>query len=147
MIRVINGDLMKAKEDIIAHQSNCKAVIDSDITSQLNEKYTNFYKYYSKFCEEDCLGHCQLIKVIDNGNNKYIANLFVQNDYGENKRYTEYDELRNALIELKEFAKLKNLSIALPYKIGCERSGGDWDVVYAILETIFLDYDVILYRL
>ena len=147
MIRVINGDLMNAKEDIIAHQSNCKGVIDSDIANQLNDKYENFYKYYSEFCEEKCLGRCQLIKVNNNRHIKYIANLFGQDNYGKYKQYTEYDKLRNALIELKEFAKLKNLSIALPYKIGCQTAGGDWDIVYTMLENIFLDYDITLYRL
>ncbi|EGL17721.1 hypothetical protein HMPREF9413_4472 [Paenibacillus sp. HGF7] len=37
-------------------------------------------------------------------------------------------------------------SIALPYNIGCGLAGGDWDIVEQIIEEVFIDYDVTLYK-
>jgi len=43
-------------------------------------------------------------------------------------------------------AKKNNLSIAIPYGIGCGLAGGKWDIVYDIIEEVFNDYDVVIYR-
>jgi hypothetical protein len=40
-----------------------------------------------------------------------------------------------------------NDSIALPYNLGCGLDGGDWIVVYKIIEEVFNDYDVTIYEL
>jgi hypothetical protein len=35
----------------------------------------------------------------------------------------------------------KNKTIAFPYKMGCHRGGGDWDIVYKMIEDAFKDSD------
>lgn len=37
--------------------------------------------------------------------------------------------------------------IAMPYRIICDRGGGDWNTVYRIIEEELGDYDVALYEL
>ena len=76
-----------------------------------------------------------------------IANIFSQYDFGHDKNYTDYDSLREGLEEVKEFAMPNHLSIAIPYKIGCGLAGGDWNIVYKIIEDVFDDYDVTIYKL
>ena len=44
-----------------------------------------------------------------------------------------------ALKEIHDFAKERNLSVAIPYKIGCCRAGGDWNIVFDIINEIFYD--------
>ncbi|WP_411668007.1 hypothetical protein [Bacillus subtilis] len=39
MIKIIQGDLLEAKENIIAHQVNCKGVMGSGIALQIKKKY------------------------------------------------------------------------------------------------------------
>lgn len=41
---------------------------------------------------------------------------------------------------------IHQISVALPYKIGCGRGGADWEVVYKIIEEELKDYDVELWR-
>jgi len=60
---------------------------------------------------------------------------------------TDYEEMKKALKYIKLWASNNNLTIAMPYKIGCGIANGDWNKVYKIIEEIFSDYDIVLYRL
>jgi hypothetical protein len=42
---------------------------------------------------------------------------------------------------------IDNDSIALPYNLGCGLASGDWNIVYKIIEEVFNDYDVTIYKL
>jgi hypothetical protein len=50
------------------------------------------------------------------------------------------------LIMLKKLAMENNLSVALPYKIGSDRGGADWNEVRAMIDEVFSDYQVTLYK-
>ncbi|MGF7031816.1 hypothetical protein J2T17_002730 [Paenibacillus mucilaginosus] len=50
-------------------------------------------------------------------------------------------------MELREFARSNGLSAALPYRIGSDRGGADWQVVYGIIEEVFKEDEVTLYKL
>ena len=60
---------------------------------------------------------------------------------------TDYKMMKEGLEEVKRYAKTFNLKIAIPYKIGCGIAKGDWEKVYKIIEEVFSDYEVTLYRL
>lgn len=60
---------------------------------------------------------------------------------------TDYEAMKIALEEIKQYAKDFKLSICMPYGIGCGIANGDWNIVYKIIEEVFSDYDVTLYRL
>lgn len=147
-VNIIQGDLMKAKEDILGHQVNCQGVMGSGIAKILRDTYPNLYPSYKQFCEnytpEELLGKCQIVTT----DSKYVANIFGQLKYGRQKvRYTDYDALKDSLRILKDYAMKHNLSVALPYNIGCGLANGEWSIVEEILEEIFSDYDVTLYKL
>ena len=84
---------------------------------------------------KDIFGTALICQVSDY---KYIANVFGQNTFGQGLQ-TDYDMLKNALKEVHDFAKENNLSVAIPYKIGCGLGGGDWNTVYDIITEIFFD--------
>ena len=96
------------------------------------------------------LGHTQLCPVSFNPDGSpriYVANMFGQYEYGRDKTYiyTNYTALRTCLTELAEFASSTKRIIALPYKIGCDRGGGDWSgVVFPMIEKILADCDVLI---
>jgi hypothetical protein len=48
---------------------------------------------------------------------------------------------------LKEEAKKQGLRVALPYNIGCGLANGEWSVVEPMIEEVFSDYEVMLYKL
>lgn len=60
---------------------------------------------------------------------------------------TDYEAMKKALNYIKLWASNNNLSISIPYRIGCGIATGDWNTVYKIIEEVFNDYDITLYRL
>lgn len=55
--------------------------------------------------------------------------------------------MKIALTDIKAKARERNMSIAIPYGIGCGIANGKWGRVYKIIEKVFSDYDVTLYKL
>ncbi|MGF7049841.1 hypothetical protein J2T13_004364 [Paenibacillus sp. DS2015] len=77
-----------------------------------------------------------------------IANLFGQFKYGKtSEQYTDYVALESALRQLKDKAKELKFSVALPYNLGCGMANGDWNIVEKMIEDVFNDYEVTLYKL
>ena len=67
-----------------------------------------------------------------------IANLCGQDDYGRDKRYTDYEALQKCFDNVYYFCETNNINrIALPYKMGCGLGGGDWNVVMSLLAYTF----------
>ena len=63
--------------------------------------------------------------------------------------HTDYLSLANGLSTVKLFAQEKNMSVAIPYGIGCGLGGGSWSVVKDIIKMCFSDsgVNVTIYRL
>lgn len=137
-IRILVGDLLEATEDIIVHQVNCRKKMGSGIALQIKIKFPEAYMQYrdafTQLEPEELLGKIQIIKI----NDKYICNLFGQLDYGyDGMKYTSYDALDNGFNKVFQYANENNLSVAIPYKIGSDRGGASWNVVYTMLQNLF----------
>lgn len=148
-VTIIDGDLMLANEDIIGHQVNCMGKMNSGVAKQVRRKYERAFTEYESFIfrtaasGEHPLGKCQVVNVGD----KWVANLFGQENWGyDGKQYTDTKALMRSLESLKNFARDMKMSVALPYKIGSDRGGADWNEVLGIIENVFSDYEVTLYR-
>ena len=153
MIKIIDGDLLESKADIIAHQVNCSNAMNSGVAKQIRERYPEVFIEYQRFCKpyikckDSLLGECQVIETYDG---RYIANLFGQLGYGyDGKQYTDLQALKRSMIKLRNRCNLslENITIAMPYKLGACRGGANWEYVYAIIEEVFKDVDVELWRL
>ena len=79
--------------------------------------------------------------------NKCIFNLFGQINYGyDGQRYTSYAHLAIALDRcFSEMCEIGETEIAIPYKMGCDRGGGDWEVVESILKDLSEKYNIDVY--
>ena len=111
-----------------------------------NEVIYNITKFIfnERFKKISNKGEVQLV----NSKDKIIANMFSQFNYGyDKKQYTNYLALATGLNKILKFASQRGLTIAIPYKIGCVRGGADWNVVLKIIENIFMDYDITIYKL
>lgn len=60
---------------------------------------------------------------------------------------TAYYAMKTALTTIKDMAKDLNLSVCMPYNIGCGIADGEWEIVEKIITDVFDDYEVTLYRL
>lgn len=143
-VKIVSGDLLNAKEDIIVHQVNCFGAIGGLAVHVFN-KYPEAWKDYDDIIEQHknssgLLGHCQLSMQPDR---KWVANIFGQYYPGADYRP---EALRMAIRKLSEFARSLNLTVALPYKISCGICGGDWDEVLQMIEEEMKDVKCTIYR-
>lgn len=138
MISFLKGDVLNADADIICHQTNCKGVMGSGVAKAVKAKYPEAYQSYHDAYNAGKLklGYVDFAKTHDD---KIIANLCGQNNYGyDGNQYTDYNALRTGFETIKTYMLENNLkTIALPYKMACCRGGGDWSVVYNMIEEIF----------
>lgn len=157
MMIIRRGDLLKTPFQIIAHQVNCKGVMDGDLAKQIKEKYPSVYKDYIDSLTpprgrgaDYMFGKCQIVGGVEDFHR--IVNLFGQYDYGTDKQYTNYQKLKSALVEMAVIITSDTdyqLVVAIPYGLGCGLAGGDWSVVRHILEEIECSYNILFvaYRL
>lgn len=150
MVKIVQGNLLNATENIICQQVNCQGVMGAGLAKQIRNEYPEVYTSYKRFCEgckdndkRTLLGKVQTVMTSDG---KVIANLFGQYNYGRDKQYTDYKALKECFEGILKVASMFNDSIAIPYEIGCGLAGGDWNVVYKIIEDVFQDYEVTIYK-
>lgn len=146
MLKYKEGDLFQTDCDIIAHGCNCRGGYGSGVAYTMSRDYPKARDMYLEKFEEDGwnLGDVQFVLQRDG---KYIANCATQYNYlPRGPRHANYDAIEECMGKVKDFAKHKGLSIAMP-KIGAGLAGGEWFVIEKILQKVFTDYDVTVYYL
>lgn len=139
------GNLLDAQTNVIAHQVNCQGVMGSGVAKQIKEKWPKVFEEYKEYCYDiwahQVLSSCLLVSI---GNEQYIANLFGQARYGrDGKRYTDYEALYKSLERLvAQMISNDKKSVAFPYKMSSDRGGADWNIVLAMIESVFKDTDI-----
>lgn len=148
MITFKYEDLLASDCKAICHQVNCQGVMRSGIAKQIRTTYPTVYELYKyalqAYSKWALFGHSQFCPV-DNGR-RFIVNMFAQNRYGYNgKRYTDYAALRSCLKDVAD--KFKGQTIAIPFKLGCGRGGGDWNTVLQLIKEELRECDVTICKL
>lgn len=140
-----NGNLLDATTDVIAHQVNCQGVMGSGVAKYIREKWANVFEEYKKYCADiyshQVFSSCLLVDI---NNEQHVANLFGQFRYGKDgKRYTNYEALYKSLERLvAQMVSTNKKSVAFPYKMSSDRGGADWNVVLAMIESVFKNTDI-----
>ena len=150
MIKIIDGDLFDSKANIIAHQCNTYGVMGSGVAAEVKRRYPHVFQSYRKDYEDGKL-ELGYVNFTTAKQDQVIANMCGQDKYGyDGKQYTNYDGLQKCFDEVVSFAyeeyDVKPV-IAFPWKLSCCRGGGDWNVVYKMIEDTFKDFDVEIWRL
>jgi O-acetyl-ADP-ribose deacetylase (regulator of RNase III) len=166
-VREVIGDLLEAKELVIGHQVNCLGIMGGGLARLIKERYPVVFDEYSLLCKinqkgRSLMGYCQMVEVVDEETREHtlfadpnhqpkiiriVANLFGQHEIGTDRKRTEEPFLRKALESMKEMAMKKGYSVALPYQLGSNLGGGDWNEILGIIKEVFHDYPVTIYRL
>lgn len=145
MIKHIKCDIFKSGADIILHQVNCQGVMGSGVAKQVRVKHPEVFDAYKTLCDIkenkwELLGTAQFVRVDESG---YVVNLFAQENFGyDGKCYTDYDALKECLEDVNNYFSGK--TIAIPYLMGCYRGGGNWGIVYKMIEEVFNKNDVLI---
>lgn len=149
MIKIIDGNLFDSKANIIGHQCNCQGVMGSGVAAEARHRYPNVFETY----RQDYLdGKLKLgyVCFATAKTDQVIANMCAQDAFGYNGGvYTNYNGLQKCLDTVKEYATFEydvKPVIAFPYLMSCRRGGGDWNIVYKMIEDTFNDFDVEIWR-
>ena len=147
------GNVFDSDAQIICHQVNCQGVMGSGVAKEVRERYPVVYEEYKHLCDANkkytagLLGKAQIVPV-DGTLYRYIVNCFGQDRYGyDGAQYTSIGALMEAFIFVAQMAKKNNMKVAMPYKIGCCRGGADWNNVLNIINIVFANVDVELWKL
>ena len=145
-IYIIEKNLFESDAPVFCHQVNCLGVMGSGVAKSVREIFPDVYEQYREICVKNkylkLLGNTAIIKT----GNRYIANMFAQERFGyDGIRYTSYDAFYNCLVRIKEFCEKNDINkIALPYKIGSDRGGADWNVIYSMIESVFAKTNIMV---
>lgn len=142
---IIRGDLLSSDANAICHQVNCRCAMGAGIAAAISEKWPIVKERYKKAFENlkdwhSLLGKIQTVKI---GQNRYVVNIFGQDDYGHDGVYTDYSALNRAFKQLnKRFA---GQTVAFPYGFGCGLAGGEWMDVEMMMVKLLPNCDVQIY--
>lgn len=145
--KLINGDITTANEDLICHQVNCQGVMGSGVALAIKDKFPKVAEEYLLKCigtidRAKLLGQVQYVGL----DKTTVVNMFTQYEYGYNKKYTNTDAFKKALLNINEQAK--NKTVAFPWLIGCVRGGGVWDEILPLIcETLTDVKEIVFYKL
>ena len=137
---IITADLLTAPGNI-GHQVNCRGVMGAGLAKAVRTRYPEAFRAYHEFCQSrpapELLGMIQPVRLSPD---RIIFNLFGQLNYGLGKTHTDYDALRTIAQKLMD----RDITIHLPYGMGCGLAGGDWTIVSQIFENVKGDWYQVL---
>lgn len=147
---IVEGNLLDTTAPVIIHQTNCTKGFGSGVAKAIKEKWAIVAEKHKLACEVNesmgnpskaLLGMIQPVSV-DTG--KVVINLYAQDNYGyDGAKYTSYDALDTCLKKVKDYCTANRFNrIAMPYKMSSVRGGASWDVVLAIIKSVFEDTDI-----
>lgn len=137
-IKYVLGDILSPNDNetqgvIICHQVNCQGVMGAGLAKQVKTKFPSVYHAYKEKCDalgSKNLGSVQFCSCLSEAG-YIVANVFGQDRYGTDKRYTNYNALKKAFSAVAQ--AFPNDAIRIPYLMGCGLAGGDWNVVLQII--------------
>lgn len=155
MITKFNGDILKSGAPVILHQVNCLGVMGAGLAKQIRNKHPSVYTRYKDFAvsrtPDDLMGFSLWTSLSPDGQLPFIVNCFAQRNIGSGSNQTDYDALKQCFSNTLRICKesYNNCIIAIPDHIGCGLAGGDWGIVYSIIEDVFSNYsgDVQIWKL
>ena len=133
-ITIIKGSVLTVDQGIICHQANCMGKMGAGIALQIRQKWPIVYEDYMNAYNSRHLVLGAVIFSTIVVNQLYVASICGQNYYGRGKRYTEYPAVRVGLDTVSIFAKGMSLPVFIPQGMGCSLAGGDWNIVFGIVE-------------
>ena len=146
MITHKKGNLLSAKEKVIAHQVNCfgaAAGLAGAIFRKWPAAEQDYQQLIKRVPPKALLGMAQFTGEQRDRARHVICNLFGQ--YEPGPAYNS-QRLEQALEMLGNTARIMKWSVALPYKLSCGIAGGDWDEVLEIIERPRDGVDCVIYQ-
>lgn len=143
-MKIVNGDILTPVKNpekemvVVCHQVNCKGVMGKGLARRIKNRFPGVFELYRERCDalgSKNLGTVQLCSCFLSSG-YVIANIFGQDRYGKEKRFTDYNALKKAFSSMSH---MENTVIRIPYKMGCGLGGGDWSIVKSLIRSELVD--------
>lgn len=146
-LNFVNGDILKTKANIIVQSVNHQGVMGSGLAKQIKNKYPDIIHGYVQVCNSKKYRWLMNTGYVywytgfsTDGSYQQIACVFGQENYGTDRRHTNYISLLNGITSVFEYAESQGFSVAIPYGIGCGLGGGDWEIVLTMIKDVLKYY-------
>jgi O-acetyl-ADP-ribose deacetylase (regulator of RNase III) len=140
MIEMVKTDLLNSTIPLfgIVQCNNCFGVQGAGIALQIVRKFPKVLEDDKAFpySAKERLGNFCLSAVnSEDSTIKYVGCLYAQYRYGRGERHLNYEALYTSFFVFCESwnRRFTNKCFGIPYKMGCNLAGGNWNIVYAIL--------------
>lgn len=136
--------LIDGEVDVLIHVCNNKGVMGSGIALEIKNRIPDAFVAYKEIPAE--LSYVSYGWTTEsNRKSGMVVNMVAQNGYGQGVRHLNYGALASCLQKVSHLNK--TLKVGLPYKMGADRAGGDWNIVLEMVEFILKDFDITVYSL
>lgn len=154
-----DGDLLKSDCTVIMHQANCFKTMGGGIAKAIASLYPEAYNV-DRNHPGDPMDRYGTFTSVTADNGVTIVNLYGQYDFGghlknDNEQLEKnYKKLEEAIDKFFVHAKAKqsnehnkiNLSkVGIPFKMGSDLAGGDWNVIRDIVERQSNKHEIDIY--
>lgn len=157
MVKIFKGDVFDAPIDSLVHCANCFHTMGSGIARALREEYPEVYAAdvtQTKKGDVTKLGSYSVAEINipefrRNPRLKFVYNLYGQFTFGREKRQVNYEAVYSGLEAIKRDIQANGSSsevLGINYKMCCNLAGGDWNVISAMIHSVFDDagFDVLI---
>lgn len=149
MVKIKTGNLLDAKEKVIAHQVNCQGAAGG-LAAAIFRKWRYAGNDYMQCVTriKKAAGHTKALLGMAQLTGQQKDGHIICNLYGQYEAGAAYnpEKLEQALQQLAATARIMEWSVALPWKLSCGICGGDWDEVQQIIERTMDGVDCVIYR-
>jgi len=116
------------------------------IAAEIKRKYPDAYRadLATAFGSRHKLGLFSVGVVANNPNVKHIVNLYGQYSFGTGRVELDYEAFSSGIQKVVTWAEGidPNMTVGIPYGIGCGLAGGDWRRVKEIINQSFANTTV-----
>jgi len=142
----ITNPVNTGKDICIAHCVNDIWIMGAGVAKALYTKWPNVRSEYLQLSKTSAsLGDVQFVNVDDN---IVVANLIGQHGISfdcNGNPPIRYNALDTGFSQILKFCQARIADLHIPYKLGCDLAGGNWNTVEIIIRETVLKQDIDVY--
>lgn len=143
MVTIIERNLLDDDSEANFQCLNCQCAQNSGVAAAIKRKWPSIERADNdfKFPRSDPRRLGEIVRSNENG--KVLYGIFGQFFYGREKRQLNYEAFYSGLEKIKSDMIFSGLtSIGTCYKVGCDRAGGNWNIVRTMIEEVLGEFKV-----
>jgi len=136
MITYVQGDLLQAPVDAIAHGCNCQKIFGAGVALQIARKWPEVVQADQDLASsaEERLGQIDVVKLeAPTSAICWVINCYTQFNFGAGVQ-VDYQALLRCVQRLGAYMAANGISVAIP-KIGAGLAGGDWRTIEGVINS------------